>query len=49
MVSLFNAGIVMAIVIIGVGITSYRIGLRRGAEALVEILIEEGILTDDEK
>jgi hypothetical protein len=48
MVSLFNAGIVMAIVIIGVGITSYRIGLRRGAEALVEILVEEGILTEDE-
>lgn len=44
MVSFLDAGIVLAICIIGVGITSYRIGVQRGAEAIIQHLVDEGII-----
>jgi hypothetical protein len=47
MVSMLNAGIVLAICIIGVGYSSYKLGLRRGAEALVDLLVEQGVLVED--
>lgn len=49
MVSLFNAGIVLFIAIIGVGITSYRIGIKKGIENTVNHLIDEGVLTYEDE
>lgn len=49
MVTFLDAGIVLFICIIGVGYTSYKIGIRKGAEALVDLLIEEGVLTEEER
>lgn len=48
MVSLSSLILALAIGIIGVGYTSYRIGIQRGAEATVQHLIDEGILTFEE-
>lgn len=48
MVSFFDAGLALIIGIVGVGITSYRIGVRRGAEAVIDHLIDEGILEFEE-
>jgi hypothetical protein len=44
MVSIFNVAVVLLVSMIGVGWTSYKLGLKKGAEALVDILIEEGIV-----
>ena len=46
-VSLWNVALVLPICIIGASYYSYKIGLRRGAEATIELLIEEGIITVD--
>ena len=44
MVSVTNLILALAMGIIGVGYTSYRIGIQRGAEATVQHLIDEGVL-----
>ena len=49
MVSLTNLVIVMVVCIIGVGYSSYRLGVKRGAEATVQYMIDEGILEFEEE
>ena len=48
-VSIWNVALVLPICIIGASYYSYKIGLKRGAETTIELLIEEGILTTDEE
>lgn len=44
MVSLTSVVLSLLISVIGVGITSYRLGVKKGAEATVQYLIDEGIV-----
>lgn len=49
MVSFIDALIVLSICIVGVGYTSYRKGIKVGAEAVVNHLIDEGLLELEEE
>lgn len=49
MLSFTTVGIALLISVIGVGYTSYRIGLRNGAEGVVQVLVDEGILQLEEE
>jgi hypothetical protein len=48
MVELTNIVAALLISVVGVGYTSYKIGIRKGAEAMVDVLVEQGILVEDE-
>lgn len=44
-VSIWNVALVLPICIIGASYYSYKIGVKRGAEETIQLLVEEGILT----
>lgn len=44
MVSFTTVGLALLISVIGVGYSSYRIGLRTGAESVVQALVDQGVL-----
>lgn len=48
MVSLTSVVIALLVSIIGVGYTSYRIGINKGAELVVQHLADEGIIKLEE-
>jgi hypothetical protein len=49
MLSLTTVVAALLISVIGVGYTSYRIGIQKGADAVVNHLIDEGILKFEEE
>lgn len=49
MVSLTNIVLTMLVCIIGVGYTSYRIGIQRGADAVVQHLVDQGVLAVEDE
>lgn len=49
MVSLTTVVIALLISIIGVGYTSYRIGVTKGAELVVQYFADEGIIQLDDE
>jgi|SaaInl59LU_5_DNA_1037362.scaffolds.fasta_scaffold62431_1 hypothetical protein len=44
MVSIFSVAVVLLVSMIGVGWTSYKIGIKQGVADTIDLLLEEGIL-----